>query len=295
MAPLSAVDGLGDHGTVSLPDGRNLGYARFGASDGTPVLTFNGTPGSRWFGAFFEDAARATDRTVIALERPGYGRSDLVADRQLREWPRDVAAAATALGIDEFGIVAFSGGAPHALACGIRIPDRVAGIALSSPAGPPSTFENRSYRAILWLARNAPRALSFLVSGTARLSRGGDPEQIAPNYVGSDVLDVAVADGVTAAEVAYADFVDAYRNGADGTVAELRMLARPWDIDTTAVAVPVECWHSDADEEVSLATARALCDEIPDATLHVRDGDHHGAVTVRCRTELLQAASAAAR
>lgn len=287
----SAVTDLGDHGSVTLADGRSLGYARFGAEGGAPVLAFNGTPGSRWFGAFFEDVARETGRSIIALERPGYGRSDPLDDRHLREWPDDVAEATTALGIDEFGIVAFSGGAPHALACGSALSDRVTGIALSSPAGPPSSFENRTYRAILWLAKNAPRVLSILVSGLARFSRGGEPEQIAPKYIGSAVLDVEVAAGVTAAEIAYADFVGASRNGTEGAVAELRMLARPWDIDVANVAVPVECWHSDADDEVPLAATRALCDEIPDSTLHVRAGEHHGAVTITCRADLLDAAS----
>lgn len=108
-----------------------------------------------------------------------------------------------------------------------------------------------------------------------------------------DVLDLAVADGVTAAaDVAYADFVDAYRNGTDGIVAELRLLVHAWEIDAANVSVPVECWHSDADDEVPLATTRALCADLPESTLLVRDGDHHGAVTVRCRTELLRAASA---
>lgn len=284
-------DACVDEGTVALTDGRALGYARFGAADGTPVVVFNGTPGSRWFGAFFHDAAREAGCSVVALERPGCGRSDPVTDRRLADWASDVDQATRALGIDEFGLVAFSGGAPHAFACAVEIPDRTTGIALASPACRPGDFENRRNRAMFWLARNAPRALSPLLWGLVRLSHRSDPEQVAPNYVGDDVLDVEVAEGATAAEVACADFREAFRSGTEGAVAEIRLLARPWSVDPGDVAVPVACWHSDADADVPIAAARDLCEEIPDAAFHRRTGEHHGEVVVRCRATLLRAAA----
>ncbi|HZJ25818.1 MAG TPA: hypothetical protein VFF40_02200 [Acidimicrobiia bacterium] len=34
-------------GTITLPDGRHLGFAEYGPSTGRPVLWFHGTPGGR--------------------------------------------------------------------------------------------------------------------------------------------------------------------------------------------------------------------------------------------------------
>lgn len=292
MVPISALESVGETGTVTLDDGRDLGYAQFGADDGTPVLAFNGTPGSRWFGAFFDAVGTEQDCSVLVLERPGCGRSDLLPDRRLSDWPRDVAAATERLGIEEFGIVAFSGGTPHALACGVDLSDRVTGIALASPAGPPETMTGAlQYRAVFWLARNAPWVLSPLVSTMVWTSRRGSPQQVAANYVGPDVLDVTVADDVTAAQAAYGDFLGAFEQGTDGPLAEIRLVASDWDIDLSAVDVPVVCWHSDADREAPLGAAQTLCAAIPDSELHVRTDEHHGEVLVRCREQLLASVS----
>jgi pimeloyl-ACP methyl ester carboxylesterase len=287
MGPVDELSALCDQGTVTVSDDRQLGYAQFGASDGLPVVAFSGTPGSRWFGAFFHDVAREAGYSVLSLERPGYGRSDPVPERRLQNWPSTVREATEALGIDEFGIVAFSGGGPHALACGIEIPDSVTAISLASPACRPAEFENRQYRAVLWLARNAPWLLSPLCSAMAGLSRKGNPEQIAANYIGSAVSDTEVANRLTAGEIAYVDFLEAFRNGPRGTVAELRLLATPWEIDLEGIDVPVECWHSDTDDEVPLSAARSLCDDVPTAEFHTLNGYHHGEVLVRCRKQLL--------
>ena len=35
--------------TITLPDGRTLGYAEYGAPSGKPVFFFHGIPGSRVF------------------------------------------------------------------------------------------------------------------------------------------------------------------------------------------------------------------------------------------------------
>jgi len=40
--------------TLVLKDGRTLGYAEYGEQEGTPILLFHGTPGSRLEGALFE-------------------------------------------------------------------------------------------------------------------------------------------------------------------------------------------------------------------------------------------------
>ena len=51
----------------------------------------------------------------------------------------DVAAVADALGIDRYGVLGMSLGGPYALACAVRHPSRVTGVAVvSSPAPTPA-------------------------------------------------------------------------------------------------------------------------------------------------------------
>ena len=64
---------------VRLPDGRRLCYAGYGAADGNPLLYCHGFPTSRLEVWLFDAAACRQNLRVIALDRPGYGRSDFLA------------------------------------------------------------------------------------------------------------------------------------------------------------------------------------------------------------------------
>ena len=89
-------------GTIKLPDGRALGWAEYGDPQGIPVLYFHGWPSSRLEGAFADEPARTRGIRLIALDRPGFGLSDLQEDRRIITWPSDVEAFADAVKIDNF-------------------------------------------------------------------------------------------------------------------------------------------------------------------------------------------------
>ena len=74
---------------------------------------------------------------AIVYDRPGYGRSDPKPGRSVVDAADDVAALADSLDLDRFVVLGGSGGAPHALACGARLGDRVIRVgALVTPAPP---------------------------------------------------------------------------------------------------------------------------------------------------------------
>lgn len=123
-----AVEG----GILVLGDGRRPGYAQYGQADGEPLFYFHGHPGSRLEARFADQAAAAADLRVIALDRPGYGLSDLQPGQALVGWPADVAEAADLLQIDRFSVAGASGGGPYALACAWRLPGRVTRAAVIS-------------------------------------------------------------------------------------------------------------------------------------------------------------------
>src|SRR4051812_34137799 len=99
--------------TVTLRDGRRLGYAEYGEPDGRPVFYFHGTPGSRIDGRGADAEVRALGLRVIAVERPGYGLSTFVPRRTIASWPADVTELADALGIERFGVYGYSYGGPY--------------------------------------------------------------------------------------------------------------------------------------------------------------------------------------
>jgi pimeloyl-ACP methyl ester carboxylesterase len=121
---------------IALPDGRSLAYAEFGDPDGRPVLFFHGTPGYR-LNPWIEDAElRSLGVRLIALDRPGVGRSTPRPQRRLLDWPDDVQTLADVLGLERFAVVGFSNGGPHAAACAHKLGRRVSGTALVAPMPP---------------------------------------------------------------------------------------------------------------------------------------------------------------
>jgi len=119
---------------IRLPDGRRLGYADYGDPTGRLVLYFHGTPGSRIEANLISESAEAAGVRLVAVERPGIGLSDYQAGRKILGWPADVECFVAALGYEDtqFGVVGMSGGAPYALACVQRIPQRLTHVAIVS-------------------------------------------------------------------------------------------------------------------------------------------------------------------
>ena len=84
--------------TMTLPDGRVLGYTDLGAQDAPLVIYFHGAPSTRLDLVAYDEAFASLDVRVVCPDRPGYGTSSPQPGRQLQDWPGDVAALADHLG-----------------------------------------------------------------------------------------------------------------------------------------------------------------------------------------------------
>ena len=121
---------------VESEDGRRLRVEVAGDGDRV-ILAQTGTPNA---GVLFEpwvrDAA-ARGLRLVTYDRPGYGGSSPQPGRTVADCVTDVRAIADALGFSRCAVWGFSGGGPHALACGALADDLVAAVAtIGSPAPP---------------------------------------------------------------------------------------------------------------------------------------------------------------
>ncbi|MEM8863860.1 MAG: alpha/beta hydrolase, partial [Chloroflexota bacterium] len=136
---------MNDYKQITLKDGRKLAYSTYGSEpEGKPIFYHHGWPSSRLEGANYGDAATKLNGRLIAVDRPGIGRSDLKPNRKLLDWPDDLSELADQLGIDQFYVLGTSGGGPYVAACAYRIPDRLLGagiVAGLSPMTNPKTKE----------------------------------------------------------------------------------------------------------------------------------------------------------
>ena len=102
-----------------LKDGRILGYADCGNTNGIPIFLFHGTPGSRINGLEDEPLLEKYGIRVIAPERPGYGLSSPKPDRTIKDWAKDIEELSAHLGLKKFHVAGGSGGGPYVLACSL--------------------------------------------------------------------------------------------------------------------------------------------------------------------------------
>jgi pimeloyl-ACP methyl ester carboxylesterase len=275
---------------VRLPDGRQLGYAEYGDPSGRPVLFFHGIPGSRYDATWpgHDEIARDAGVRMLAVERPGMGLSDPMPERGIADWPADIAALTEALGIERFGLMAYSGGAPYLVACALAMPERVTTACLVSGAVPglnergeidalPATWE--SLRALAKDAANLSERLESLLimpmSGMAHWLKK-DPEA----YLTRHLRGFCQADKDTLAQPAARQTLirvwqEGFRQGPAGEVHDMTIGMRQWGLDLTQVGIPVYQWQGDADVMVTLQRSRYYPKQIPDCRVTVCKGEGH--------------------
>lgn len=97
--------------TLTLPDGRKLGYAQYGSPTGKAILYQHGFPGSRLEAAQHHDLGKELGLRVIAIDRPGIGWSSPHPESTLLDWPRDVERLTEHLGLETYSVMVFA--TPH--------------------------------------------------------------------------------------------------------------------------------------------------------------------------------------
>jgi pimeloyl-ACP methyl ester carboxylesterase len=124
---------------LRLGDGRTVHVYDTGAGDRDArlaVFWHHGTPNIGAPPAALFPAADRLGIRWVSYDRPGYGGSTPRPGRDVASAAADVAAVADALGIGGFAVMGHSGGAPHALACGALLPERVLGVVSAAGLAP---------------------------------------------------------------------------------------------------------------------------------------------------------------
>ena len=128
-------EGPGDVHTLALPDGREARYIDEGESSWRAVVFFGGACTS--VGAFSLTEFLRTSRQllrlrVVSVERNGFGATPFDLSLGYAEAVDDVLAVLSALRIEHFAVIAFSGGAPIGAALAARVPGRVLSLHLAA-------------------------------------------------------------------------------------------------------------------------------------------------------------------
>lgn len=278
------------NGTISMNDGRIVGFADYGSPDHTAVLWCHGGPGNRLEPLLVAaDAARAGLR-LIGIDRPGYGRSTPQPGRTIGGWTPDALAVLDHLGIDQCVAVGGSTGGAYALALAAHSPrviGAVACCAVSDMRWPEGKAMNVSCHAF-WNEPERDKACRMAVEVFGPLGENLVPPR---GPVGADASDAAL--------IATSGFLSAwipcvaemFRSGVAGYVDDRRADANGWDtFDVKRITCPVTVLHGADDGLIPVANAHHTAALVPGATLRVFEGLGHFSIltkAVEVTTELL--------
>ena len=243
---------------VNTADGRTLAFEQYGDPEGTPVFLLHGTPGCRLSGRH-PDESRVVDAglRLVTYDRPGYGQSARHKGRRVIDCVADVTAIADELGIESFFVKGGSGGGPHALAVGARLPQRVTRVACDVGVAPYEADD------IDWLGRMDPanvREFKWALAGEDTLRPElekqaeqaiakveADPKALLNDFDLSPA-DLAVLEDPRVQQRLRATTREAFANGVSGWVDDDLAFTVPWGFDV-----------SDSRCRSRSATARPTC------------------------------------
>ena len=271
--------------TLTLTDGRSLGFDDVGDPDGVPVLFVHGTPDSRRARHPDDGLAAAAGVRLVAVDRPGFGLSSPHPTGTVGSFADDVVALADHLGIASWRPFAWSGGATHALAVGGRHPDRVDRTAVAAGLVP---FEAYATEGILDDADGGRHLVAEL---GAELGPSGLAEMAAPMLVPYPCDEAlarehvveqltpdrrSVVDAIPGAiDVLAAGVLDSVASGLDGVIRDLELQVEPPDVAWSSVVGPVDLWYGSRDATAPPAFGEWWAEALPNATLHVFPGEGH--------------------
>jgi pimeloyl-ACP methyl ester carboxylesterase len=267
---------------LTLPDGRELELVVSGPEDGPVLLFLHGTPGSSHQMGAMQDAAATHGHRLVTFSRAGYGASSRRAGRRVVDDTDDVAAVLDHVGAESCVVAGWSGGGPHALACGARLSDRVRAVAVVAGVTP---YDADGLDFLAGMGEGNVEEFGRALQGEAQLRgfveplhdafRGITADEVAAEL---DTLLPEVDRGSLTGEFAdwlAALFRQAVAVSVDGWVDDDLAFTVPWGFEPADVQVPTSVWQGSEDLMVPFSHGQWLAERIPGVTAHLEHGEGH--------------------
>jgi pimeloyl-ACP methyl ester carboxylesterase len=257
--------------TLRLDGGRMLAFQEWGDAQGPPVIHLHGAPGSRL--ERFPDQAALAELGVrlITFDRPGYGLSDPMPGRTLRDCAADVGRLADHLGLTTFALNGISAGGPYVLATSCALGARVTRAAISCGLGPldrAGAFDGMS--------ENNTREFDVALHDPARLEDLLADADLASGLPESEMA--ALGSIPDLAQVLMEGLPEATRQGWAGALSDDFAFVGEWGFDLREISVSLSLWHGDDDPIIPFHHSEYVAGQVPGAQLHRCRGEGHVAM-----------------
>jgi len=260
---------------IELVDGRALEIATMGDPSGHTVLFHHGTPGSYKTFQALEPLLERENFFFVTNSRAGYGASTRLEGRTIGSVVDDTRATLDHFRRGSYAALGWSGGGPHALACGALDATRCRRVvALASVAPQVDDFD--------WTEGMGPENLEEFELA----AKGGAPYEEYMKSVGDAMAEMTKdnvielmsgllpdVDRDVLAEDDFRElFADSCRYGFKNTwrgyFDDNRAFLLPWGFDVANIQVPVALFYGDADLMVPPTHGTWLASHLPRVSSH---------------------------
>ncbi|WP_234025124.1 MULTISPECIES: alpha/beta hydrolase [unclassified Streptomyces] len=252
-------------GKSALSDGRLLGWAEWGPSDGVPVLLCPGAATSRWLG-FGAGVVDALGVRLVSVDRPGLGVSTPAPGRTFSDFAADMRQLCVLQGLGHPIVVGNSQGAPFALAC-----------AAEGVASALTVVSGADEVAAPEFASLLEPDLRGLVERTTRDPAGA--EEFFAGFTADAMWDMVMAGSPDCDLAVYQDpdfaagyrraLTEAFAQGAAGYARDTVLAMGRWPFALDEITIPVEIWYGEQDTSHSPDNGALLAARMPGAQHHV--------------------------
>ena len=269
-------------GTARLPDDRKISFAEYGDPRGRPIIWLHGTPGGRrQIPEEGRIAALETGVRLIAVDRPGVGRSTPHLYESVLDFATDLDYVADVLGLGDFAMIGLSGGGPYLLGAAHALAPRVKAAAVLGGVAPSVGADGAEGGIVALTARFQPLLTRFRVplafavgSLVSALRPVGTPALITFALL-QPAGDRRVLNRPEFRAMFLDDIFRGSSSGLRAPVYDIVLFGREWGFSVRDVKIPVRWWHGDADHIIPFRHGQHMVSLLPDAELFVLPGESH--------------------
>jgi pimeloyl-ACP methyl ester carboxylesterase len=270
MSSTPATTPTADH-TLTRGD-RHVAWAEWGDLEGQPVLLVHRNPGSRLLDPDSTATAPAGAR-LITIDRPGYGRTDPVAEPTRSAVASDLAAVVREIGVDDVALIGWSGGGMFAIEAAAALGSRVRSLSLVCTPAPDDEIRwvPDDFRGLAAHVQSDPeQALAAITEACGFYAE--DPEAVVESDPSPADAEVRARPGIAGALQTM--MREGARQGAVGMAADIVAGFHNEPLPLAAVRTPVRLWYGDADW-IGPEHGRWYADHLADAQLSIVPGAGH--------------------
>jgi len=270
--------------TITLPDGRVLGYAHAGDTNGHPLFLFHGLSSSRYEVNIVHEQMLKAGIWFIGVDRPGMGLSTFQKDRTILDFVDDILFLAESLKIKRFSVMAISAGAAYAYACVYKIPHKIISCNIISGIAPVLELGDeemsKESKLTIRIAQRTPwlmRVIFWFTQGRFSQDNAKSDRFLENIMFILDDSDKALLKDETVKSALLKPFRESFRQGSRGVAYDgILTFAKLWGFTLDDIAFfPINLWHGEKDRGVPLIMAEKVAAKLKSATLTVFPNEGH--------------------